>query len=100
MYAPYIMRRTQIYLDDLQDRRLAERSATTGMTKSKLIRDAIDAYLGGAHGAREARLARFRAALAAAGGTLPRLPPGTEYVDSLRAADRDRDRELERHRRG
>jgi hypothetical protein len=40
MHAPYIVRRTQIYLDEEQDRRLAERARATGRTKSDLIREA------------------------------------------------------------
>jgi len=99
MYAVYIMKRTQIYLDHAQDLRLAERAAATGATKSKLIREAIDAYLDGDRGGREARVARFRAALDAAAGAVPRLPPGREYVESIRAADRERALELERRRR-
>jgi predicted DNA-binding protein len=99
MYALYIVKRTQIYIDDAQDRRLAERAATTGATKSKLIREAIDAYLDGGEG-EEARLARFRAAARAAAGSAPYLPPGREYVEALREADAERQRELERRWRG
>ena len=45
MYNTYIMKRTQIYLDDEHDRRLSERADAAGTTKSALIREAIDAYL-------------------------------------------------------
>jgi hypothetical protein len=45
MYTAYIVRRTQIYLDEEQDRRLARRARAEGVTKSRLIRRAIDAYL-------------------------------------------------------
>jgi Arc/MetJ-type ribon-helix-helix transcriptional regulator len=39
------MRRTQIYLDEEQDRRLAARARADGTTKSALIREAIDLLL-------------------------------------------------------
>jgi predicted DNA-binding protein len=45
MYDPYIMKRTQIYLEADQDRRLASRARAAGATKSTLIREAIDSYL-------------------------------------------------------
>jgi predicted DNA-binding protein len=41
----YIMRRTQIYLDDDQDRRLERRARATGTSRSALIREAIDRFL-------------------------------------------------------
>jgi len=45
MYDAYIVKRTQIYLDDAQDRELAARAAASGTTKSAVIRHAVDAYL-------------------------------------------------------
>lgn len=39
------MRRTQIYLDEDQDRRLQARARADGITKSALIREAIDQFL-------------------------------------------------------
>ena len=45
MYDPYIMKRTQIYLDDGQADELARRAKVRGTTTSKMIRDAIDEYL-------------------------------------------------------
>lgn len=41
----YIMRRTQIYLDEDQDRRLAARARADGVTKSAVIREAVDQFL-------------------------------------------------------
>ena len=41
----YIMRRTQIYLDEEQDRRLQARANASGVTKSALIREAIEQFL-------------------------------------------------------
>lgn len=47
MYA-YIMKRTQIYLNDEEARALEREARATDGTKSRLIRDAIDrVYLGG-----------------------------------------------------
>jgi len=61
----YIMRRTQIYLDDDQDRRLAARARADGTTKSALIRAAIDQFL-----ARRSRRADLQAHLDATFGSL------------------------------
>jgi len=99
MYDSYIMRRTQIYLDELQDRRIADRARVAGVSKSTLIRTAIDLYLD-AHDGEEARLAAFRDAVRAVAGTAPDLPPGAEYVKALRANDRRRQEQLEARRRG
>jgi hypothetical protein len=99
MDTSYIMKRTQIYLDEEQDRRLAVRARAQGTTKSTLIREAVDEYLTGDAGA-EARLQAFRAAVHAAAGTTPRLPSGRKYVDDLRRADAERQRELEERWRG
>lgn len=41
----YIMKRTQIYLDEDQDSKLGRRAAAAGVTKSALIRMAIDRFL-------------------------------------------------------
>lgn len=43
MYDVYIMRRTQIYLDDRQRRKLDQVAKRTRRTVSELIREAIDA---------------------------------------------------------
>jgi predicted transcriptional regulator len=94
MYPPYIMKRTQIYLDDEQDAALAVRADSVGQTKSALIRQAIDAYLSPT--GERAGLQRLRAAVGEALGAAPDLPVGAEYVERLRAADRERQRQLER----
>lgn len=98
MYTAYIMKRTQIYLDESQDERLARRAAATGTTKSHLIREALDAYLAGSDDDRT-RLVSFRAAVRAAAGTAVSLPQGRRYVEDLRKADAERERDLERRRR-
>lgn len=81
----YIVRRTQIYLGEVQATRLDERAAAAGTTRSELIRQAVDSYLDeGEDGA--ARLARFRAAVEETAGIAPYLPQGEAYVDEIRGA--------------
>ena len=91
MYTTYIAIRTQIYLHEHQDRRLAERSSQLGRTKSALIREASDAYLTPAAGEHEA-LARLRAAVKEASGAVPELPSGIDYVEQVRALEAERQR--------
>jgi len=97
MYDPYIMKRTQIYLEDDQDVRLAKRAAATGVTKSRLIRQAIEAYLEAPRNDAE-RMARFRRALDEVEASPARLPDGASYVEGLRLLDVQRQAELERRR--
>ncbi len=89
------MKRTQIYIEESQDQKLARRAADSGRTKSELIRDALDQYLDG--DTKEARLRAFREAVVATTGSIPRLPPGADYVEQLRANDRAHDEALERY---
>ena len=98
MYAPYIVRRTQIYLDEEQDRRLAERARATGRTKSDLLREALDRLLN-TPPSEDEEMARFRAAVDAAFGIAPYLEDGATYVRKLRDIDRRREerREQEWH---
>jgi predicted DNA-binding protein len=98
MDATYIMKRTQIYLDANQDRRLSVRALSTGTTKSMLIREAVEAYLS-TPDAEQARLASFRSALDALEKAPLDMPDGGTYVEELRRADAQRDVELERRRR-
>ena len=98
MYDSYIVKRTQIYLDDSQDADLARRAAAEGVTKSALIRRAVDEYLDNDADA-GLRLARFRAAVDAVAGAAPDLPEGSIYVERLRALDANRQEEIERRRR-
>jgi hypothetical protein len=99
MYDSYIMKRTQIYLESSQDAELGRRAEAEGLTKSALIRRAVDAYLNGA-GDERLRLNRFKAAIEAAAGAAPDLPEGALYVERLRALDRRRQEELDQRRRG
>jgi predicted DNA-binding protein len=93
MYNTYIMKRTQIYLDELLDSRLAKRAKASKRTKSDLIREAVGAYLTGPED-QETQLLGFRAAVRAAAGAAPRLPEGRRYVEDMRKADAERERDL------
>jgi predicted transcriptional regulator len=86
------MRRTQIYLDDQQERLIVERAAILRRTKSQIIRQAIDSYLAQPLD-EEAELAEFRAAVTAALGAEPHLTH--EMLGELREAGRARADELE-----
>ena len=91
------MKRTQIYLDEQHDRELGRRAKATGVTKSELIRRAIDNMLAEPDdGGR--RLARFRRAVAAAAGHVPDLPEGRVYVEGLRRADVARQQKIDSRR--
>jgi hypothetical protein len=92
------MKRTQIYLDEEQDRELGRRAIAEGLTKSAVIRRAVGAYLDGASD-EDLRLARFKAAVEAAAGLAPGLSEGSKYVERLRAFDARRQQTLERRRR-
>lgn len=99
MYLEYIMKRTQIYLDEEQDRALEARARQTGVTKSSLIRDAIAEFLA-PEDREEIRLQRLKAAVAEAAGIAPYLPPGEQYVEELRALGARRQEELDRQWHG
>lgn len=68
MYTTYIMKRTQIYLDDDQDRRLQARARADGTTKSAVIRAAVDQFL-----TRRSRRADLQAHLDATFGSMQRI---------------------------
>ncbi len=91
------MKRTQIYLDEQHDRELARRAKATGVTKSELIRRAIDKLLAAPDDG-DRRLTRFRRAVAEAAGQVADLPEGRVYVERLRRTDVERQRELDSHR--
>lgn len=76
----YIMKRTQIYLDEDQDRRLAKRSRTTGRTKSELIREALQRFL-----SREPHTSDLELKLKRTAGALPGIqaPSRDEWSDRL-----------------
>lgn len=86
------MKRTQIYLDEEQDARLAQEAQSAGRTKSDLIREAIDDYLR----TRRRPLEHYKQAMRDAFGAAPYLPDGLTYVQELREVERTREQELER----
>jgi predicted DNA-binding protein len=88
MYDSYIMKRTQIYLDRDQDKRLANRARAAGTTKSTLIREAVEEYL--AKPDEDARLAKLRIVLDELGLIPLGLADGAAYVETLRGADAGR----------
>ena len=94
MYNMYIVKRTQIYLDEQQAEELGRRAAVRRTTASKMIREAIDQYLSDPDNDAE-RLARWRTAVDESFGIAPHLPDGAEYVEGLRDADRARQQELD-----
>lgn len=99
MYDAYIVRRTQIYLDESQADELASRARRRGVTSSHMIREAVDEYLAAPDDERERRLVQFQSALGRSFGTVGRLPDGAVYVSELRRTDRERRQALqERHR--
>ncbi len=95
MYISYIVKRTQIYLQEEQDAELERRAAAAGVTKSALIRQAIDAFIEGPTD-KATKLARFKAAVAQLAEHPLDLPDGKTYVEQIRAADVRRQEELER----
>lgn len=94
----YIMKRTQIYLGDGQHARLARLATASGVTKSSLIRDAIDAFLQGSKPDGNSLL-RFHAVLEEIERGPVSLADGRQYVKDLRRRDLARQQELERPRR-
>jgi len=97
MYVSYIVKRTQIYLDLDQDRRLARRATAAGTTKSTLIREAIETYLSSAD-EDASRLKQFRSALDVVEASPVKLQSGRDYVERLRAAYEELREESERPR--
>ena len=98
MYDTYIVKRTQVYLDEGQAEQLAKRAAARGTTASRIIREAVDEYMAEPD-SQDVRLVRFRAAVEAAFGLAPHLPEGARYVDEVRRPDTARQAELRRRRR-
>jgi hypothetical protein len=69
------------------------------VSKSTLIRTAIDAYLLSEED-EATRLEGFRAAIRKVSGVAPDLERGADYVRALRDNDRKRQEQLELRRRG
>lgn len=97
MYIMYIVKRTQIYLDEDQDSLLSKRAEAAGVTKSTLIRQALNEFLDGPLD-EKTRISRFLSAVDEIAKTPLDLPDGATYVEELRARDAERQEELERRR--
>jgi predicted DNA-binding protein len=97
MYSSYIVKRTQIYVDVEQDIRLGRRARAAGVTKSMVIREAIEAYLT-TPGA-ETELDRFHAAIDEIERTPLTFEDGRSYVERVRTADAARQAALDRRRK-
>ena len=93
VYISYTMRRTQIYLDEAQDRELERRATAERTTKSALIRRAIGRELERPADEKVA-IARLRVSLDVAFGAAPHFAPGSAYVDDIRGRDEDREAAL------
>jgi len=79
------MQRTQIYLDDEETALLTRASASTGASRSELIRRAVRAHYGVASTTR-----RLDALRTSAGSWTGRRGTGAAYVDEMRADVNDR----------
>jgi len=90
------MHRTQIYLPDEQTARLDERAGVEGVSRSALIRRAVDGYLASGELDAASWRTRWREVVQRTAGIAPHLPAGADYVEDVRAADAERLRELER----
>lgn len=80
-----VMHRTQIYLGDAETALLSRVAASTGASRSELIRRAVSAQYGGNIG--QTRLAALRAS---AGTWQDRSATGGQYVESMRGDFNDR----------
>jgi len=87
-----VVERTQIYLTAEQQRALERRATGTGRTKSDLIREALDAYLGTERSNEEWRR-EWVAAVDAIAGIAPYITE--DYVERLRKNDARRQAELQ-----
>ncbi len=89
------MNRTQIYLPEEQTKRLDERAGAEGVSRSVLIRRAVDEYIAKEERDPAAWRARWREAVDRTAGIARYLPDGADYVEGLREVDAKRLQELE-----
>jgi hypothetical protein len=85
------MYRTQIYITDEQERRIAARAADAGVSKAQVIRRMLDEGLGIDDGA-EAR----RRAIRATAGTLPDADDWQSWLARVRGTGTGADERLRR----
>ncbi|HXB63276.1 MAG TPA: CopG family transcriptional regulator [Solirubrobacteraceae bacterium] len=89
------MNRTQIYLPEGQTKRLDERAGVEGVSRSALIRRAVDEYIAREDGDPVGWRARWREAVDRTAGIAAYLPDGADYVEGLREVEARRLQELE-----
>jgi predicted transcriptional regulator len=89
------MHRTQIYLPDEQTKQLDVRAGTEGVSRSTLIRRAVEEYLARDGLDTTTWQSRWREAVRRTAGIAPYLSDGADYVERLRDADAKRLQELE-----
>jgi hypothetical protein len=78
------MRRTQIYITEQQERRLAERARDEGISKAEVIRRILDRAFGGGDGEAEAR-----AVIRATAGICADYPDWPEWQRDVRGRPAD-----------
>jgi hypothetical protein len=91
------VKRTQIYLEEHHAQELDRRARARHTTRSKIIREALDDYLGTGPGEEEL-LQRFREAVDKVYGIAPYLPEN--YISELREAGAKKLDDLEERWRG
>jgi metal-responsive CopG/Arc/MetJ family transcriptional regulator len=84
------MRRIHIYLENDQISRLEKRAATDGITRSKVIRRAVDEFLTQDEQDTAAWRLQWRKAVQETAGIASYLEEGPQYVETLRREDADR----------
>jgi len=84
------MHRTQIYLPDEQTERLDARAVDEGVSRSVLIRRAVEEYLVREEIDTETWQARWRKAVERTAGIAPYLSGGANYVERIREVDAER----------
>ncbi len=90
------MHRTQIYLPDEQTERLDARAGVEGVSRSVLIRRAVEEFLVREELDTATWQARWREAVQRTAGIAPYLSAGADYVERVREVDAERLEGLER----
>jgi predicted transcriptional regulator len=83
----YIVHRTQIYLPEEQTERLDERARAEGVSRSVVIRRAVDEYLAREELDTASWQTRWRDAVHQTAGIAPYLPDGADYVERMREVE-------------
>lgn len=84
------MHRTQIYLPDEQTERLDARAGAEGVSRSVLIRRAVEDFLMRDEIDTTTWQVRWREAVQRTAGIAPYLSAGADYVEQVREVDTER----------